>query len=182
MRSKLGFNLTVINSNFSLALRNGLVYYQHNHSRKANMKTVQTVQTKSFGRVNVQTIGNLEFVMETAKPSHHSVSGCMTGNYSWGTSYYGSLDGVRWTPLGVPSTHHTQNNSPTGWEKRGTTETDGQVGIVGWRRFKFILQTTTGPERHSGDTYLGRHRSAVCWKVPCSLRNISVSRAIKRSN
>src|SRR3990167_7457151 len=59
-----------------------------------------SVLTSKYGEVPVQTVGDLAKIMAKARPEYFSVSGCMTGSYSWGTSYWGSYNGFQWKSIG----------------------------------------------------------------------------------
>lgn len=92
--------------------------------------------------------------------SQHSVSGCMTGYHSWGATLQGLTADGRWENMpAVPSEgRHTQNDTPTGWERRGVSEHAEAPGVPRsvWGRYTAYRVHTLGPERHSGDRYLGR--------------------------
>ena len=110
-----------------------------------------------------------------------SVAGCLSGNFSWGDSWHGSVDGQTWSRLDTPSREHTQNDSPSGYERRGTSSQSGAVGLPGWRGYKYLVRLYVGPEIHSGDKYLGKTRSVTLVRIPRSMRPTSFARRARRA-
>lgn len=119
--------------------------------------------------------------VETIATEQRSVAGCLSGSYSWGDQWHGSVDGREWVRLDTPSRTHTQNSAPTGWERRGTSEKEGSVGLSGWRAYRYLVRLYVGPEVHSGDRYLGKTRSVTLVRVPRCMRPTSFARRARRA-
>lgn len=109
-----------------------------------------------------------------------SVSGCMTGSYAWGDSWYGSVDGRQWERLDTPSRTHTQNDAPSGWERRGTYTTQGSTGLPGWRAFRYLVRLFVGPDREEQHRHLGVKKTATLVRIPSRMRTTSFSRRERR--